>query len=151
MKICQALIFFPSTTAPALLTVFLNRRAGVGAVRAIHAAVARQRAQHRLAVRAVVKPLAGIGGHGLAFGKAALGAGEGGLQGDGGHGVAFNKNNPQSTETPVPAAAARTPLQTALGKRALLGAGRTPRLVRTAQRAAKCACQQRTMPPALRQ
>jgi hypothetical protein len=72
-----------ATTLPAVL---LNRRAGIGAIRAVHAAVARQRAQHGMAVRAVVKPLAGIGGHGFAFGKAALGAGEGGLQGEGAHG-----------------------------------------------------------------
>ncbi len=78
--------------ATTCLAVLLNRRAGVGAIRAVHAAVARQRAQQGMAVRAVVKPLAGIGGHGLAFGKAALGAGEGGFQGDGAHGACSASN-----------------------------------------------------------
>lgn len=55
---------------------FLDRWAGLGAIRAIDAAIARQRLQKRAAALAVIKPLAGIGRHDFSLGMAAFGAGD---------------------------------------------------------------------------
>ena len=52
-----------SLAATAARALCLNGRARHGAVGAIHAAVARQRLEHRVAVRTLVEPLAGVGGH----------------------------------------------------------------------------------------
>ena len=68
---------------PTLLAAFLNRRARVRAIGAIHAAVTRQRFEHGVAVSAFVKPLTGIRGHRLARGKATLRTRQRGLQRDG--------------------------------------------------------------------
>ncbi len=47
---------------------------------AIHAAIAWQRAQHRVAMPAVMEILAGVGRHRLGRNAAALGTGQGGLE-----------------------------------------------------------------------
>jgi hypothetical protein len=56
--------------------VILNRRAGDGAERTEYAAVARFGLQQRLAMRAFVEKLAGIGRHLLFFGKTAYRTGD---------------------------------------------------------------------------
>lgn len=56
----------------------LNRRAWNVAEGAEHAAVTRQGAQHRRAMTAIIKELAGVSGHLLGRDPAALGAGQGG-------------------------------------------------------------------------
>ena len=69
--------------------MFLDGRAGHGAVGAVHAAIAGQRLEYRVAAGAFVEPLAGVGRHLLGLRVLADGAGEHGGQGDGlgrGHG-----------------------------------------------------------------
>ena len=60
----------------------MNGRAGNVAVRAKDTAVARFGPQHRMAVLAFVKPLAGIGGHALGFKMAAIGTAQGRVKQD---------------------------------------------------------------------
>ena len=71
------------TAAPALLATFLNWWARACAIRAEHATVTLKRLDDDVAVRAFVKPLAGIRGHYFTFRKAALRTGQRGVQGDG--------------------------------------------------------------------
>ena len=66
-----------------MLAAFLNRRARVCSIRAIHAAVTRQRFEQGMAVRTFVKPLTGIRRHRLDMGEPAFGTGQRGLQGNG--------------------------------------------------------------------
>lgn len=69
----------------------LNRRTPHRTIRAEHAAVARQRAQHRFALRALPEEQAGIHRHARALGKAAVRAAQHRFQHDvaGGHCCAF--------------------------------------------------------------
>ena len=60
----------------------MDGRAGNVAVRAKDTAVARFGPQHRMAVLAFVKPLAGIGGHALGFQMAAIGTAQGRVKQD---------------------------------------------------------------------
>lgn len=84
LKAMQYLACHPLlATTSALLATLLDRWTGIGAKRAVHTAIALERLEHRVALGAFVKPLAGIGGHGLGFGKPALRACQRGLQRDG--------------------------------------------------------------------
>lgn len=62
--------------AACTLASLLNWRAPFTAVRAVHAAVTRLGREYHVALLALVKPLAGIGGHGLDLGVTALGTGQ---------------------------------------------------------------------------
>ena len=65
-----------------MLSALLNRWAPICAERAVNAAVPLEWLEHGVAVRALVKPLTGIGGHRLNFRKTTLRAGQRGLQCD---------------------------------------------------------------------
>jgi hypothetical protein len=71
-----------SRSAAAAFPFQLYRRAGHGAIGAEHAAVARLWLQQRMAMLALVEPLAGIGRHRLCLDETALGTGQRGLEGD---------------------------------------------------------------------
>lgn len=75
----------------------LDRRTLIRPVGAEHAAVACLGTQHRLAVLALVEPLAGVGRHGFLLRVAALRAGEDRLKNDLGH---VTEPASQTTETP---------------------------------------------------
>ena len=66
----------PLAAAASVLAVLLNRRARHGPVGAEHAAIARFRLEYRVALPALIKPLAGIGGHGLGLVVAAFRTGQ---------------------------------------------------------------------------
>ena len=66
----------PLAAAASVLAVLLNRRAWHGPVGAEHAAITRLRLEYRVALPALVKPLAGIGGHGLGLLVAAFRTGQ---------------------------------------------------------------------------
>ena len=78
-----------SVAAPATRATLLDRWAGLTRIGAIHAAVARFGPEQRMALRAFIKPLAGVGGHGFGFRETALWAGQGGFQGHRVDGSAF--------------------------------------------------------------
>lgn len=63
-------------TLSATILPLLNWRAGDGTVRTEYAAVARFGLQQRLAMRALIEKLAGIGRHLLLFGKTAYRTGD---------------------------------------------------------------------------
>jgi hypothetical protein len=66
-------------------SLLLNRRTRHRAERAEHAAVAQLRAQQRVAGRALVVELAGVGGHGFLLGMATVRAGQHRLEDEGAH------------------------------------------------------------------
>ena len=86
---CQVVIEVPlrstaAATAGALAPL-LDWRARHRPVGAEHAAVASLRFEHRVAMLALVEPLAGVGRHGLRLDVTAGGARERGFEDDGGH------------------------------------------------------------------
>lgn len=68
------------TATPAVFSALLDWRARGCAVGAIHATVTRLGLEHSVAIGALIEPLTGIRRHCLAFGEAALWAGQRGLQ-----------------------------------------------------------------------
>jgi hypothetical protein len=73
-----------ATASHSALALRLDRRARHGAIGAIDAAVTRLGLEHSVALLALVEPLAGVGGHGLGLGVAALRTGQGRVQRHGG-------------------------------------------------------------------
>lgn len=85
----------------------LDRRTLVRTVGAEHAAVARHGAQHRLAVLALVEPLAGVGRHRFLLRMAALRTGEDRLKNDRSHVTEPASPTTGNPRRPSPASAPR--------------------------------------------
>ncbi len=73
------------SSATASFAIFLDRRAGYCAVRAKDAAVSRFGSKNGVALLALVKPLAGVGGHGFGLDVLTLWASQRGFQNDDTH------------------------------------------------------------------
>jgi hypothetical protein len=74
-----------STVATTAFAVFLNGRAGYGAIGAIDTAVPRLGFEHGVTLLAFVEPLARVGGHRFCFDVPACWAGQHRREDDGGH------------------------------------------------------------------